>query len=97
MALFTQVSLAADEAVRTLNRAEHSISPISKFLTGIESEPLFSGSGLSLSWLESTEMPLLIRFATDPSNTPESDTVKAALLQLLDQVVSELKNQNPSS
>jgi hypothetical protein len=91
--IFGQIQLAADEAQRTLTRVSFGGSKLSQLLTGLENEPLIQNTGISAAWLENTELPLVIQFANNPDNSVETDAVKAALLQTLDQIVNGLSHE----
>jgi hypothetical protein len=89
--IFSQLKLAADEALRVLTRASYGGSKISGLLTGLKKVPLIQNTGITVEWLQATEIPLVIQFINDPNNGVESDVVKAALLQFLDQVIAGLQ------
>jgi hypothetical protein len=89
--LVIETSECADEALRTLQRAQHSIEPVSQLLTGLNQEPLLVNFGAGIEWGEATGLPSLIQFSSG-FNGADQDAVKSALVQLLGQVVATLKN-----
>src|SRR5205085_737914 len=88
---FAQISKTASEAKWALARAKLAGPTISKLITGLDNQPIFVSTGLTVQFTENTLLPLIISVADniDLGNT----LTKIKVIQKLDLAVTALQKR----